>query len=205
MIRVAIVEDDAEIRKALAALLDESPGFRCVGTHGDCESAIAALDAEHPDVVLMDIVLPGMSGIQGAAEIRRRLPDADVVMLTVHPDDTYVYDALAAGAAGYLLKESKTERILDAIREVRRGGAPMSPAIARRVVESFRRAKESPLSARETEVLGLLCQGRSYGDAARALFISEETIHFHIKNIYRKLEVHSKSAAVARAIRDRLV
>ncbi len=205
MIRVAIVEDDAEIRNALAALLDESPGFRCVGTHGDCESALAAMDAERPDVVLMDIVLPGMSGIQGAAEIRRRLPDVDVVMLTVHPDDTYVYDALAAGAAGYLLKESKTERILDAIREVRRGGAPMSPAIARRVVESFRRAKESPLSARETEVLGLLCQGRSYGDAARALFISEETIHFHIKNIYRKLEVHSKSAAVARAIRDRLV
>jgi DNA-binding NarL/FixJ family response regulator len=205
LIRVAIVEDDPDIRRALATLLDESEGFGCVGTHADCESALAALDAERPDVVLMDIVLPGMSGIQGTAEIRRRLPDADVVMLTVHPDDAYVYDALAAGAAGYLLKESKTERILEAIREVRRGGAPMSPAIARRVVESFRRAKESPLSARETEVLGLLCQGRSYGDAARALFVSEETIHFHIKNIYRKLEVHSKSAAVARAFRDRLV
>ncbi len=199
------MEDDAEIRRVLAALLDESPGFRCVGMHADCESALASLDEERPDVVLMDIVLPGMSGIQGAAEIRRRLPEADVVMLTVHPDDAYVYDALAAGAAGYLLKESKTERILDAIREVRRGGAPMSPEIARRVVESFRRAKESPLSPRETEVLALLCQGRSYGDAARALFVSEETIHFHIKNIYRKLEVHSKSAAVARALRDRLV
>jgi DNA-binding NarL/FixJ family response regulator len=205
LIRVTIVEDDAEIRSVLATLLGESPGFRCVGTHGDCESALAALDAEQPDVVLMDIVLPGMSGIQGVAEVRRRLPGADVVMLTVHPDDAYVYDALAAGAAGYLLKGSRTEQILEAIRDVRRGGAPMSPVIARRVVESFRRAKESPLSPRETEVLGLLCQGRSYGDAARALFISEETIHFHIKNIYRKLEVHSKSAAVARAIRDRLV
>ena len=205
MIRVTIVEDDADIRKALATLLDESQGFRCVGTHGDCESALAALEEEKPDVVLMDIVLPGMSGIQGVAEVRRRLPGADVVMLTVHPDDTYVYEALAAGAAGYLLKGSRTEQILEAIRDVRRGGAPMSPAIARRVVESFHRAKESPLSPRETEVLALLCQGRSYGDAARALFISEETIHFHIKNIYRKLEVHSKSAAVARAIRDRLV
>ncbi len=204
-IRVVVVEDDDEIRSTLAVLLDESRGFRCVGSHSSCESAIAALERESPDVILLDVVLPGMSGIQGLAEIRRRSPAADVLMWTVHPDDAYVYDALAAGAAGYLLKEADTERILDAIREVRRGGAPMSRAIARRVVESFRRAKESPLSPRETEVLQLLCQGRSYNDSARALFISEETVHFHIKNIYRKLEVHSKSAAVARAIKDRLV
>ena len=126
-------------------------------------------------------------------------------MLTVHPDDRFVYEALAAGATGYLLKESDTERILDAIREVRRGGAPMSHAIARRVVESFHRVQESPLSERETEVLTHLCQGRSYSDIARALFISTETVHFHIKNIYRKLQVHSKSAAVARALKDKLV
>lgn len=204
-IRVTLVEDDAEIRGTLAVLLDESAGFRCVGSHADCESAIASLEREGPDVVLLDIVLPGMSGIVGVAEIRRRFPSADVIMWTIHPDDSYVYDALAAGASGYLLKDADTARILDAIRDVRRGGAPMSRAIARRVVESFRPAKESPLSARETEVLQLLCLGRSYSDAGRALFISEETVHFHIKNIYRKLEVHSKAAAVARALKDKLV
>ena len=153
----------------------------------------------------MDIELPGMSGIEAATEFRRRWPDIDVVMLTVHADDELVFQALAAGATGYLLKETGTDRILDALREVRRGGSPMSRSIARRVVESFRPASESPLSARETEVLALLCEGHSYQRIARELFISEDTVHFHIKNIYRKLQVHSKSAAVARALRDRLV
>ncbi|HET9887325.1 MAG TPA: response regulator transcription factor, partial [bacterium] len=156
MIRVAIVEDDAEIRSALAELLNSSPGFQCAGAYDDCETAMAEMaemERHPPDVVLMDIVLPGMSGIEGGAAIRKRFPEIDVLMLTVHPDDRFVYEALAAGATGYLLKESDTERILDAIREVRRGGAPMSRAIARRVVESFHRAQESPLSEREREVL----------------------------------------------------
>jgi DNA-binding NarL/FixJ family response regulator len=205
VIRVAIVEDDADIRLALAELLNSSTGFRCAGAHADCEAAMASMEREPPDVVLMDIMLPGMSGIEGVAAIRKRFPDVDVLMLTVHPDDRFVYEALAAGATGYLLKESDTERILDAIREVRRGGAPMSRTIARRVVESFHRASESPLSEREREVLAQLCQGRGYSDIARALFVSQETVHFHIKNIYRKLQVHSKSAAVARALKDRLI
>lgn len=205
MIRVAVIEDDAEIREALATLLGESPGFTCVGHYGSCEEALAALPESKPDVILMDIVLPGMNGIEGAAAIHKKNPEIDLVMLTVHPDDRFVYDALAAGAAGYLLKESSADRILDAIREVRKGGSPMSPAIARRVVESFRKSVESPLSARETEVLSHLCQGRSYADVGRTLFVSEETVHFHIKNIYRKLQVHSKSAAVARAIKEKLV
>jgi len=205
LIRVAIVEDDADIRSALAELLNSSTGFQCAGAYADCEAAMAEMERNPPEVVLMDIVLPGMSGIEGVAAIRKRFPEIDVLMLTVHPDDRFVYEALAAGASGYLLKESDTERILDAIREVRRGGAPMSRAIARRVVESFHRAQESPLSEREREVLAQLCQGRSYSDIARALYVSQETVHFHIKNIYRKLQVHSKSAAVARALKDRLV
>lgn len=205
MIRVAIVEDDTDIRLALTELLDSSTGFGCAGSFANCEAAMTAMERETPDVVLMDIMLPGMSGIEGVAAIRKRFPEVDVLMLTVHPDDRFVYEALAAGATGYLLKESDTERILDAIREVRRGGAPMSRTIARRVVESFHRAQESPLSEREREVLALLCQGRSYSDIARALYVSQETVHFHIKNIYRKLQVHSKSAAVARALKDRLV
>jgi DNA-binding NarL/FixJ family response regulator len=204
-IRVAVVDDDADIRESLALLIGDSPGFRGAGTYADVESALEGLAQDTPDVVLMDVGLPGLSGIEGTAEIRRRWPDVDVVMLTVHADEDLVFRALAAGATGYLLKESSTERILDAVRDVRRGGAPMSRSIARRVVASFRRAEASPLSARETEVLAHLCEGRSYRHAAKALFVSEETVHFHIKNIYRKLEVHSKSEAVARALRDRLV
>ncbi len=205
MIQVALVEDDDDIRTSLALLLGGAEGFACVGAFADAESALGALDAARPHVVLMDIELPGISGIEAAAEIHRRWPDVDVVMLTVHADEELVFRALAAGATGYLLKETGTERILEALREVRRGGSPMSRSIARRVVESFRPPGESPLSARETEVLAQLCEGHSYQRIAQALFISEDTVHFHIKNIYRKLQVHSKSAAVARALRDRLV
>ena len=204
-IRVAVVDDDTDIRESLALLIGGTNGFRCTGAYADVESALEGLARAPANVVLMDIGLPGASGIEGAGEIRRRWPDVDIVMLTVHADDELVFLALAAGATGYLLKESSTERILDAIREVRRGGAPMSRAIARRVVASFRRPETSPVSARETEVLTHLCEGRSYRDVAKALFVSEETVHFHIKNIYRKLSVHSKSEAVARALRERLV
>lgn len=204
-IRVAIVEDDDDIRESLARLIGAAPGFAAAGAWPDAESALAALPAADAHVVLMDIGLPGMSGIDACAELRRRRDDVDVVMLTVHQDDDLVFRALAAGASGYLVKEAPADRILDAVREVRGGGAPMSRGIARRVVASFRRTEESPLSARETEVLSHLCEGRSYARIAKALFVSEETVHFHIKNIYRKLEVHSKSAAVARALRDRLV
>jgi DNA-binding NarL/FixJ family response regulator len=126
-------------------------------------------------------------------------------MLTIHADEEVVFRALSAGATGYLVKDAGTERILAAIREVHAGGAPMSSAIARKIVGSFRKAPESPLSKRETEVLSELCRGRSYRAIAEALYISEDTVHFHIKNIYRKLQVHSKSAAVAKALKDRLV
>lgn len=202
---MAIVEDDDDIRGSLARLIDAADGFACAGAWPDAESALPALAAADAHVVLMDIGLPGMSGIDACAELRRTRGDMDVVMLTVHQDEELVFRSLAAGAGGYLVKESPADRILDALREVRAGGAPMSRGIARRVVASFRKAETSPLSARETEVLGHLCEGRSYARIAKALFISEETVHFHIKNIYRKLEVHSKSAAVARALRDRLV
>jgi DNA-binding NarL/FixJ family response regulator len=202
---VAIVEDDDDIRSSLARVIDAADGFTCAGAWPDAESALRAPAGIDAHVVLLDIGLPGMSGIDACTELRRRREDLDVVMLTVHQDDDLVFRSLAAGASGYLLKEAPADRILDALREVRGGGAPMSRAIARRVVASFRKAEASPLSARETEVLAHLCEGRSYARIAKALFVSEETVHFHIKNIYRKLEVHSKSAAVARALRDRLV
>jgi len=205
MIAVSIVEDDDDIREALALLIDAAEGFRCADAWIDCETALEAIGEDPPDVVLMDIQLPGISGIEGTARIKERFPDTDVVMLTIHRDDDLVFRALTAGATGYLVKDSGPERILEAVREVRAGGAPMSTNIARKIVSSFRKTSESPLSKRETEVLAELCRGQSYRAIAETLFISEDTVHFHIKNIYRKLSVHSKSAAVAKALKDKLV
>jgi DNA-binding NarL/FixJ family response regulator len=205
MITVSIVEDDDDIRETLALLIDGSHGFRCASHFRDCEGALAAIVEDPPDVVLMDIELPGMSGIEGAARIKERLPDTDVVMLTIHKDDDLVFQALSAGATGYLLKDSGPEAILAAVRDVREGGAPMSSNVARMIVGSFRKASESPLSPRETDVLAQLCKGQSYRMIGETLFISEDTVHFHIKNIYKKLSVHSKSAAVAKALKDKLV
>ena len=205
MITVSIVEDDDDIRETLALLIDGSDGFRITSTFADCEAALSRVVEDRPDVVLMDIGLPGMSGIEGTGRIKELLPDTDVVMLTIHRDDDLVFRALSTGATGYLLKDSRPDDILAAVRDVRAGGAPMSSAIARRIVSSFRRAPESPLSGRETEVLAELCKGQSYRAIAATLFISEDTVHFHIKNIYRKLSVHSKAAAVAKALKDKLV
>jgi DNA-binding NarL/FixJ family response regulator len=202
---VSIVEDDDEIRETLALLIDGSEGFRCVSAYASAESALRGIASAAPHVVLMDVQLPGMTGIEATPHVKALLPDVDVVMLTVHRDDDLVFQALTAGATGYLLKDSETTEILDAIREVRAGGAPMSSNIARMIVRSFQRAPSSPLSPRETEVLAELCRGRSYRAIATTLHISEDTVHFHIKNIYKKLQVHSKSAAVAKAIKDRLV
>jgi DNA-binding NarL/FixJ family response regulator len=205
MIQVSLIEDDDEIRRTLALLVDGSDGFRCVSSYADCETALECIVADAPDVILMDVRLPGMSGIEGTARVKKLLPDTDVVMLTVLRDDDLVLEALRAGATGYLVKDAGTDRILEAIREVRAGGAPMSTAIARKIVESFQGAKDSPLSPRETEVLAELCRGKSYRAIAGTLHVSEDTVHFHIKNIYRKLQVHSKSAAVAKALRDKLI
>jgi DNA-binding NarL/FixJ family response regulator len=205
MITVSIVEDDDDIRETLALLIDGTDGFRIASSFPDCESAIAALPEDRPDVVLMDIELPGMTGIEGTTKVKELLPETDVVMLTIHRDNDLVFQALSAGATGYLLKDSHPDAILAAVRNVREGGAPMSSNIARMIVGSFQRAPASPLSARETEVLAELCKGESYRAIAGTLFISEDTVHFHIKNIYKKLSVHSKSAAVAKALKDKLI
>ena len=205
IISVAIVEDDDDIRESLALLINGDDGFSCDQTFRDCESALAGIAGAKPRVVLMDIQLPGMSGIEGVGRIKEKSPTSDVIMLTIHKDDDVVFRSLCAGASGYLVKNAKPERILDAIREVVEGGAPMSGTIARMVVNSFRRTTTTLLTARETEVLTHLCRGESYKIIADALFVSEQTVHFHIKNIYQKLKVHSKSQAVAKAIREKLV
>ncbi|RMI06834.1 MAG: DNA-binding response regulator [Calditrichaeota bacterium] len=205
MITVAIVEDDPAIRDSLALLINGTPGYSCIATYPTCEKAIKEIPQNPPDVLLMDIGLPGMSGIEGIKILKEKVPDLDILVLTIQSDDKVVFEALCAGACGYLVKDTPPARLLDAIRETYDGGAPMSTRIARMVVESFRITPQSTLTDRETEVLTHLCRGKSYKTIADDLGISEETVRRHIKNIYRKLEVHSKSEAVAKAFRERLV
>jgi len=206
-IRIAIVEDQAVLRRGLVALIGGTPGFEAVGDFGSAEEALAALGHAKPDVLLLDIELPGISGVDAVPTLRERFPELQIVMLTVFADNDNVFQALCRGAAGYLLKDTQPARLLEAIREVKAGGSPMSPEIARKVVATFRtspppQAAGHRLSPRETDILRLLVEGHSYKTAAAKLELAEDTIRFHIRHIYAKLQVHSKSEAVAKALRS---
>ena len=205
MIKVSIVEDDRLIKEALKDMLNDADGFECIGSYTDCESAISDLNKNKPDVMLMDIELPGMSGIEGVKIIKERYVKIDIIMLTVHEDLSLVFKALTAGACGYLDKSASEQKILDSIKEIFEGGAPMSYKIAKLVVSSFQKKPESILTGREHDVLNLLCNGDSYKEIAYKLYISVGTVRHHIKNIYYKLHVHSKSEAVAKALKERIV
>lgn len=204
IIHVAIIEDDAEIRELLTLIVDGTPGFSCKLTFETAEEAIGVLPAERPDVALMDIDLPGMSGIDCVRELKAQLPDLDLIMLTIHEDEDSVFASLCAGATGYLVKETPPAELLAAIEEAYKGGAPMSSHIARRIVRSFHTQKSS-LSDRETEVLRRLVAGENYKVIAEGLFVSTNTVKAHIKNIYKKLHVHTRAEAVSKAHKDRLV
>ena len=204
-IRIAIVEDDPEIRINLALLINTTEGLICQYTFEDAEEFLVNLDRANPELVLMDIQLPGISGIEAIRQLKRKRPDIEALMLTVYQDDNLVFDSLCAGASGYLVKSTTPDRIVESIREVLRGGAPMSTQIARMVIDSFQKKKESGLTDREQDVLGQLCKGKSYKNIGDALFISQDTVRSHIKSIYKKLEVNSKSEAVVKAFRERLV
>lgn len=209
-INVAIIEDQREVRDGLATLINGTKGFGCAGSFRTMEDALRVIPTALPDVVLTDIGLPGMSGIEGIRILKQRYPDLPIVALTVYDDEEGIFDALCAGASGYLLKDTQPARLLECLREVIAGGAPMSPEVARRVVKLFRefrppaRASHS-LTPQETELLKLLVEGHNYKTAAAELTISINTVSFHLKNIYEKLQVHSKSEAVAKALRGRLV
>jgi DNA-binding NarL/FixJ family response regulator len=210
VIRVAIVEDRREIREALVAIIDGTEGFRCVGNFRTMEQALAEIGRELPDVVLSDIGLPGMSGIEGIAILKERYPEMLLLMLTVYEDDERIFDALCAGACGYLLKRTSPARLLESLREAVQGGSPMSPEVARRVVELFRDFRppekaDYQLTPHETRLLKLLVEGHTYKTAAAELNVSINTISFHMKHVYEKLQVHSKSEAVAKALLNRLV
>jgi DNA-binding NarL/FixJ family response regulator len=205
MISVTLVEDDDDLRESLALLFDSTSGFCCASAYRDCETALAGIEQDMPDVVLMDLGLPGMSGIEGIREIKKKLPELDIVVLTVYDDDDLVFDALCAGACGYLIKDMPPDKLLEALREAHDGGAPMSASIARMVVRSFQMEPHSPLTQREKDILAQLCKGMSYKMIASALFISQDTVRSHIRHIYQKLQVRSKSEAVAKALKERLV
>jgi DNA-binding NarL/FixJ family response regulator len=208
-IEVAIVEDNAGIRRGWAKLIDAAPGFHCLRACGSGEEALQSLPALQPEVVLMDINLPGMSGIECTARLKQLLPSLQILMVTVHSDNDRVFQALKAGASGYLLKRSGTAEILSAIAEVVRGGVPMSSEIARMVIESFRApapALSAPLPAtglseREEEVLRFLAEGYSNKEIADRIGARYDTVRSHLKHIYEKLHVRGRTEAVAKYFR----
>lgn len=204
-IKVVIIEDDEIIREGFTALINESAGFYCTAGYESCERALKSFDRDDPDIVLMDIELPGMSGIEGIKKIKKIKPDTDIIVVTVHSEDDSVFEALCAGASGYLVKNIPPKKLIDSLDEVYRGGAPMSTDIARKVIHSFHQNMQSPLSPRETEVLQQLAKGKSYTMIADELFINKETVRTHIKNIYQKLNVNSKASAIEKASKDKLI
>lgn len=202
-IKVAIVEDDASVRASLEEILARASGCECVGAYGSAESALKEIPRHTPQVVLMDINLPGMNGVECVRQLATRAPGSQILMLTVHEDSESIFNSLAAGASGYLLKPVRAAELLAAVADVFAGGAPMTSNIARKVVQSFKRGGPSPretenLSPREVDVLDYLVRGYSYKETAEAMGISYSTVHTHIERIYRKLHVRSRAQAVAR-------
>ena len=209
-IRVAIIEDLREVREGLAMLISGTDGFSCVGGFRSMESAIADLGRVGADVVLTDIGLPGMDGIAGIKILREQFPELPCLALTVYDDDERIFAALCAGAVGYLLKNTQPTRLLESLREVRAGGAPMSPEVARRVIKLFQNFTPPQnaayhLTPQEKELLKMLVEGHSYKTAAHEMKISVHTVSFHLRNVYEKLQVHSKSEAVAKALREHIL
>jgi DNA-binding NarL/FixJ family response regulator len=210
LIKVALVEDRREIRKGLRTLIHSTPGYTVTGDFRTMEEALAELPANPPAVVLVDIGLPGMSGIEGIRRLREVAPAIQALVLTIYDDDDRVFQAMCAGACGYLLKSTPPARLLEAITEIANGGAPMSPEVARKVVELFRRVQPPEqagyrLTPQETRLLRMLVDGHSYKTAAAEAGVSINTVSFHIRAIYEKLRVHSKSEAVAKALREGLI
>ncbi len=209
-IRVVVIEDMRELREGLQSLLNFTPNFRCVKSFGAMDEALRFIKADTADLILTDIGLPRLDGIEGTRILREKFPELPIVVLTVHEEDDQIFQALCAGANGYLLKNTPPARIIEALTEVLKGGAPMSPAVARRVVKLFRTFSppehaDYHLTEQETQILKMLVDGHFYKTAAFELGISTSTISFHLQNIYVKLQVHSKTEAVAKALRERLI
>ncbi len=209
-IHVAIVEDDRSLREGLGLLISATPGFRCPRTYGSVEEALRGIGGEVPDVLLLDIHLPGMLGSEGTKVFREKFPTMQVLMLTVYAEQDKVFESICNGACGYLLKKTQPAKLLESIREAYEGGAPMSPEIARKVVTLFQKTAaperiDEQLTPQEVRLLQMLAEGHSYQSAAGQLNISINTVRNYIRSIYEKLHVHSKNEAVSKALRSRII
>lgn len=209
-VTVAVIEDQRKFRECLAIMIDGTEGFRCTGSFRTMEEALDKLGNDLPDVALVDVGLPGMSGIEGIRILKDRYPQLTLLMHTVYDDDERIFDALCAGASGYLLKKTPPARLLESLREAVSGGAPMSPEVAHKVIRLFRELHppEKPdeqLTPHEVRLLTLFAEGHNYKTAAAELGVTTHTISFHLQRIYDKLHVHSKTEAVAKALRNRLI
>jgi DNA-binding NarL/FixJ family response regulator len=204
-IRIVIVEDDQIIREGYALLIGQSEGYQVVNSYVSFDEAAKSIADDAPDVVLLDIELPGTNGIQAIPKLKRMLPHAYILILTVYESEKTIFEALANGASGYLTKNTPAAKIVESIREVKEGGGPMSVNIARMVIKSFQRNQESPLSRRETQILEQIADGKSRSQIARDLFIDLETVRSHIKNIYLKLDVNSRADAIKTAKENKLI
>ena len=212
MIKVIIVEDIKPIRDGLSALVEGTPELTCLSSYDSCEGLLSELEENKPDVILLDIQLNGMSGIEGIKKIKEILPKTNIVMLTVHEDNKNIFEALMAGATGYLLKTTPPVQIIEAIKDANSGGSPMNSNIANKVIELMRfsysgkaPASSIDLSDRETEILQKISKGTGYKNIADELFISIHTVRYHIRNIYEKMQVHSQSEAISIALRKGLI
>lgn len=210
-IRVTIFEDNSQLRDGLFNLIEASEGFLCAGAFANCSRVVENIEETKPDVILMDIEMPGINGIEAVRLVKQKFPEVKILMETIFEEDDKIFQSICNGAEGYILKNTPPTEILEAIKEIYEGGAPMTPAIALKVMRMFKENLSSDakdgfnLSAREKEILKFLVEGMSYKMIADACFISLETVRGHIKNIYEKLQVHSKSEAVAKAIKGRIV
>lgn len=211
MIRVVIFEDNRSLREGLVAMIGGTQGFECVGAFPNCNNLLKNVSQAKPDVILMDIEMPGINGIEAVSIIKEEFPWIKILMETIFDDDEKIFNSICAGAEGYILKNTSPAEILEAIEEIHEGGSPMTPSIANRVLKMVKHRPETgsrqsfDLTDREKEILTCLVKGMSYKMVADTCFISIETVNVHIKNIYRKLQVHSKSEAVAKAIKGRIV
>jgi DNA-binding NarL/FixJ family response regulator len=209
-ITVALIDDEHAIRKGLGLLIDGTPGFRCVGAFGSVEDAMRSVGSPAPDVLLLDINLPGIQGSEGARLFHEKYPSMQILMLTIHDEDEHIFESMCNGASGYLLKRTPPGELLSAIRDVHQGGAPMSPEVARKVVQLFRKTGpieklDHTLTPHEIRLLGMLAEGYSYQAVADRLQVSINTIRDYIRNIYDKLHVHSKTEAVRKALKSRII
>ena len=209
-IDVAIIEDERDIRECLTFLINGTDGYSCTGSYRSMEEALDKIGPRLPGIVLSDIGLPGMDGIEGIRILKERHPDLLILMLTVYDDDERIFDAMCAGASGYLLKKTPPAKLLESLKEAVGGGAPMSPEVARRVIMLFREIRppdraDYQLTPHETRLLKLFVEGHIYKTAAVELGVSINTVNFHVRSIYQKLQVHTRSEAVAKALVNRLV